>query len=48
VDRFYRRFYTRPRVLYRIGLRMMRNAHERRRRLREGREFLQYLRHRKR
>lgn len=48
VDRFYRRFYTRPRVLYRIGRKMMRNPHERRRRLREGREFLGYLRQRKR
>jgi len=48
VDRFYRRFYMRPRVLYRIGRKMMRDPHERHRRLREGREFLGYLRQRKR
>jgi len=47
VDKFYRRFYLRPRVVYRIGRKMMRDSHERRRRLREGREFWQYLRQRK-
>lgn len=47
LDRFYKRFYMRPRVIYRIGRKMMRNPHERRRRLREGREFWQYLRGRK-
>ncbi len=47
VDRFYRKFYLRPRVIYRIGRKMMRDSHERSRRLREGREFWQYLRQRK-
>ncbi len=44
VGRFYRRFYTRPQVLYRIGRKMMRDPHERQRRFREGKEFWQYLR----
>lgn len=46
VGRFYRRFYTRPQVLFRIGRKMMRDPHERQRRLREGKEFWQYLRSR--
>ena len=47
VDTFYRRFYMRPRVIYRIGRKMIKSAHERKRRLREGREFWHYLRQRK-
>ncbi len=47
VDRFYRRFYLRPRIIYRIGREMMRDPHERKRRLREGGEFFSYLRKRR-
>ena len=47
IDRFYRQFYMRARVLYRIGRKMMRDSHERQRRFREGKEFMQYLRTRR-
>ena len=42
-DAFYKRFYFRPRVMYRIGMQMLKDGDERRRRLREGREFLSFL-----
>lgn len=43
VDRFYKRFYFRPRVVARIGGQMARDPEVRKRRLREGREFLSFL-----
>lgn len=42
-DRFYKRFYFRPRVMLRLSREMLRDADARRRRLREGREFLSFL-----
>jgi len=45
-DELYKRFYFRPKVMLRIGRDMLRDGNERRRRLREGREFLAFLRHR--
>ena len=44
VKRFYLRFYARPTPIWRMLVRMARDPEERRRRLREGREFLSYLR----
>jgi radical SAM superfamily enzyme YgiQ (UPF0313 family) len=44
-DKFYIRFYFRPRVMLRQGIQMLKNPEERRRRLREGGEFLSFLRH---
>ncbi len=46
VKRFYSRFYFRPRPIGRMILQMARDPHERRRRLREGMEFLSYLKKR--
>jgi hopanoid biosynthesis associated radical SAM protein HpnJ len=43
VKRFYQRFYARPKPIWRMLVRMARDPEERRRRLREGREFLKYL-----
>ena len=43
VKRFYARFYARPTPIWRMMVRMARDPEERRRRLREGREFLRYL-----
>ena len=43
LDRFYGRFYLRPRVIYRIARKMIRSPHERKRRLREGKEFLSFM-----
>ena len=43
VKRFYARFYARPTPIWRMLARMTRDPEERRRRLREGREFLRYL-----
>lgn len=43
VDRFYRRFYFRPRVMARMAGEMLTDAHVGRRRLREGAEFLSFL-----
>lgn len=43
VDSFYKRFYFRPRVMARIGKKMLGDPDERRRRLREGKEFLTFL-----
>ncbi|HAM36822.1 MAG TPA: hopanoid biosynthesis associated radical SAM protein HpnJ [Elusimicrobia bacterium] len=43
VKRFYSRFYARPTPILRMLLRMARDPLERRRRIREGREFLRYL-----
>ncbi|MBI4677929.1 MAG: hopanoid biosynthesis associated radical SAM protein HpnJ [Elusimicrobia bacterium] len=44
VKRFYTRFYARPKPLLRMLMRMAVDPEERSRRLREGREFLNYLR----
>jgi hopanoid biosynthesis associated radical SAM protein HpnJ len=43
VDRLYKRFYFRPKVMARIALQMAKDPDTRRRRLREGREFLGFL-----
>ena len=43
VDRFYKSFYFRPKVMARIGKQMLQDSEERRRRLREGKEFLNFL-----
>jgi hopanoid biosynthesis associated radical SAM protein HpnJ len=43
VKRFYARFYGRPTPIWRMLVRMARDPEERRRRLREGREFLRYM-----
>ena len=43
VDRFYKRFYFRPRVLARMSREMLADREVRRRRLREGREFFSFL-----
>jgi hopanoid biosynthesis associated radical SAM protein HpnJ len=43
VERFYRRFYFRPRKMSRLAFAMLRDRETARRRLREGREFLAYL-----
>lgn len=43
VDRFYKSFYFRPKVMMRIGKEMLKDPQERRRRLREGKEFLKFL-----
>jgi len=47
LKRFYARFYARPAPIWRMLLNMARDPAERRRRLREGREFLDYLRGRR-
>jgi hopanoid biosynthesis associated radical SAM protein HpnJ len=47
VERFYRRFYFRPRVMARMAKTMILDSEMRRRRLREGVEFLAFLRRRK-
>lgn len=44
VDRIYRAFYFRPRVMARIGKQMLSDSDVRRRRLREGGEFFAFLR----
>lgn len=44
VDRFYKRFYFRPRVLFAMGRQMLADPEVMRRRLREGREFIAFLR----
>lgn len=43
-DLVYKRFYFRPKVMFRIGLQMLKSSQVRRRRLREGKEFLRFLR----
>jgi hopanoid biosynthesis associated radical SAM protein HpnJ len=43
-DHFYKRFYFRPKVMLRLGKQFILNGHERKRRVREAREFLTYLR----
>jgi hopanoid biosynthesis associated radical SAM protein HpnJ len=48
VERFYRRFYFRPRKLFAIGVEMARDPAVCRRRLAEGVEFLAFLRKRRR
>jgi hopanoid biosynthesis associated radical SAM protein HpnJ len=47
VDAFYRRFYFRPRKIFRIAGEMVRDADMCRRRLREGVEFVRFLRRRR-
>jgi hopanoid biosynthesis associated radical SAM protein HpnJ len=47
VDRFYRRFYFRPRKMVSLGGEMLRDPQAMRRRLREGRDFLRFLRRRR-
>lgn len=44
VKRFYSKFYARPTPILRMLMSMIKDPEERRRRLREGREFLDYLR----
>ena len=44
VKRFYSKFYARPTPIFRMLVSMAKDPIERRRRLREGREFLAYLR----
>ncbi|MBI2217909.1 MAG: hopanoid biosynthesis associated radical SAM protein HpnJ [Candidatus Rokubacteria bacterium] len=46
VDAFYRQFYFRPRKIFQIALEMARDADVCRRRLREGAEFVRFLRRR--
>ena len=43
VPRFYRRFYFRPRYMARAAKTMLRDPEERRRLLKEGREFLTFM-----
>ena len=43
VKRFYSKFYARPRPIFRMLVSMAKDPAERRRRLREGKEFLSYL-----
>ena len=47
VERFYRRFYLRPRPIARILKEMLRDRHEFARRIREGREFFSFMAKRK-
>ena len=47
VERFYRRFYLRPRPIARILKEMLQDRHEFVRRLREGREFFSFMAKRK-
>jgi hopanoid biosynthesis associated radical SAM protein HpnJ len=44
VKRFYSKFYARPSPIFRMLVNMAKDPQERRRRLREGKEFLDYLR----
>ncbi len=44
VKRFYSKFYARPTPIFRMLVNMAKDPDERRRRLREGKEFLNYLR----
>jgi hopanoid biosynthesis associated radical SAM protein HpnJ len=48
VDEFYRRFYFRPRKMFSLLGGMIGDRHVMKRRLREGKEFFQFLRERKR
>jgi hypothetical protein len=43
-DRFYKKFYFRPRVMLRLGAQFLLNREERGRRYREAKEFLSFLR----
>ncbi len=47
VDTFYRRFYFRPRKIFALASEMVRDPAMGRRRLREGRDFLRFLRRRR-
>lgn len=47
VERFYRRFYLRPRPIMRIIKEMLRDKHEFVRRVREGKEFFSFMARRK-
>jgi len=44
VKRFYSKFYARPSPIFRMLVSMAKDSQERKRRLREGKEFLDYLR----
>jgi len=48
VERFYKRFYSRPRVLLPMIKKLLFNREERRRLIQEGRQFRQFLRRRRR
>lgn len=43
-DRFYSKFYLQPKVMLRIVKQMLKDPEERRKRLREGKEFLSFMR----
>ncbi len=43
VDRLYKKFYFRPKVMARIAIQMTKDSQVRKRRLREGKEFLGFL-----
>jgi hopanoid biosynthesis associated radical SAM protein HpnJ len=47
VELFYKKFYFRPRPIMRMIGEMVRDSHQRRRRLQEGREFFSFMRERK-
>ncbi len=47
VDRLYKRFYFRPKVMMRMGKQMVGDREVRQRRLREGKEFLSFLKNHK-
>ena len=48
VEKFYKRFYFRPRPIIRMVGEMITDGHQRKRRLAEGKEFFQFLRQRRR
>jgi len=48
VEKFYKKFYFRPRPIIRMMSEMMADPQQRRRRLAEGKEFFQFMRQRKR
>src|SRR5205814_10058542 len=47
VEVFYKKFYFRPRPIMRMLREMVRDPHQRRRRLQEGRDFFSLMRQRK-
>lgn len=48
VEKFYKRFYFRPRPIIRMVGEMIADGHQRKRRLAEGKEFFQFMRQRRR
>jgi hopanoid biosynthesis associated radical SAM protein HpnJ len=48
VEKFYKKFYFRPRPIMRMMGEMLVDAHQRKRRLAEGKEFFEFMRQRKR